>query len=125
MDSQIMDDDLKEVHEARIHALVTGDLETLDRCVADDLTYISPHGHLLGKQDVFNSIRQGKMDIQSMEVAELRVNQFGDSAVLTYQATTKFRDNDNIFDGKVRGTNVYFRRQEKWQLYLAQQTSIS
>ena len=32
-----MDDDLKAVHEARIRALVTGDLDTLDRCVADDL----------------------------------------------------------------------------------------
>ena len=49
-----MDDELKEVHEARIRALVAGDLETLDRCVAEDLTYKSPHGRVLGKQDVLN-----------------------------------------------------------------------
>ena len=55
-----MDDDLKAVHEARIRALVTGDLDTLDRCVADDLTYISPHGRVLSKQDVFDSIRPEK-----------------------------------------------------------------
>ena len=60
-----MDDDLKAVHEARIRALVTGDLDTLDRCVADDLTYISPHGRVLSKQDVFDSIRAGKMTIQT------------------------------------------------------------
>ena len=119
-----MDDDLKAVHEARIRALVTGDLDTLDRCVADDLTYISPHGRVLSKQDVFDSIRQGKMTIQSMEVTDLKSSQFGDSAVLTYQAYTKFSDDGTIVDGNVRGTNVYLRRQGLWQLYLAQQTSI-
>ena len=119
-----MDDDLKAVHEARIRALVTGDLDILDRCVADDLTYISPHGRVLSKQDVFDSIRQGKMTIQSMEVTDLKSSQFGDSAVLTYQAYTKFNDDGTIVDGNVRGTNVYLRRQGLWQLYLAQQTSI-
>ena len=120
-----MDDDLKEVHEARLRALVTGDLETLDRCVADDLTYISPHGRVLGKQEVFDNIRQGKMAVQSMEVTNFEANQFGDSAILTYQAYTRFNDGETIVDGNVRGTNVYLRRQGLWQLYLAQQTSIT
>jgi len=121
----MMDDDLKAVHEARIRALVAGDLDTLDRCVADDLTYISPLGRVLGKQDVFDSVRTGKMVIQSMEVTELKANQFGDSAILTYQAYTKFSDDGTIVDGRVRGTNVYLRRHGLWQLYLAQQTSIA
>ena len=120
-----MDDDLKEVHEARLRALVTGDLETLDRCVADDLTYISPHGRVLGKQEVFDNIRQGKMAVQSMEVTNFEANQFGDSAILTYQAYTRFNDGETIVDGIVRGTNVYLCRQGLWQLYLAQQTSIA
>ena len=120
-----MDDDLKDVHEARIHPLVTGDLETLDRCVADDFTYTSPHDRVLGKQDVFDSIQQGWMAIQSMEVADLPASQFVDSAILTYQAYTRFSDDGTIVDGKVRDANVYLPRQGLWQLYLAQQTSIA
>ena len=120
-----MDDELKEVHEARIRALVASDLETLDRCVAEDLTYISPHGRVLGKQDVFNSIREGRMVVQSMKVTDLTASQFGDSAILIYQASTKFSDDGTIVDGNVRGTNVYLRRQGLWQLYVSQQTSIA
>jgi hypothetical protein len=125
MEADKMDDDLKAVHDARIRALVTGDLDTLDRCVADDLTYISPHGRVLTKKEVFDSIRQGKMAIQSMDVTDFKGHQFGDSAVFTYQAYTKFSDDGTIVDGNVRGTNVYLRRQGLWQLYLAQQTSIT
>ena len=120
-----MDDELKEVHEARIRALVAGDLETLDRCVAEDLTYISPHGRVLGKQDVFNSIREGRMVVQSMKVTDLTASQFGDSAILIYKASTKFSDDGTMVDGNVRGTNVYLRRQGLWQLYVSQQTSIA
>ena len=120
-----MDDDLKAVHEDRMRALVAGDLDTLDRCVADDLTYISAHGRVLSKKEVFDSIRQGKMVIQTMEMTDFKGHQFGDSAVFTYQADTKFIDNGTIVDGNVRGTNVYLRRQGLWQLYLAQQTSIT
>ena len=125
MEVDKMDDDLKAVHEDRIRALVAGDLDTLDRCVANDLTYISPHGRVLSKKEVFNRIRQGKMTIQSMEVTDFKGNQFGDSAIFTYQAYTKFIDDGTIVDGNVRGTNVYLRRQGLWQLYLAQQTSIT
>jgi ketosteroid isomerase-like protein len=125
MEAPEMDDDLKAVHEDRMRALVAGDLDTLDRCVADDLTYISPHGRVLSKKEVFDSIRQGKMVIQTMEVTDFKGHQFGDSAVFTYQAYTKFIDNGTIVDGNIRGTNIYLRRQGLWQLYLAQQTSIT
>ncbi len=125
MEAHEMDDDLKAVHDARIRALIAGDLDTLDHCVADDLTYISPHGRVLTKKEVFDSIRQGKMAIQSMDVTDFEGHQFGDSAVFTYQAYTKFSDDGTIVDGNVRGTNVYLRRQGLWQLYLAQQTSIT
>jgi len=55
----------------------------------------------------------------------LTASQFGDSAILIYQASTKFSDDGTMVDGNVRGTNVYLRRQGLWQLYVSQQTSIA
>lgn len=120
-----MDDDLMEAHEARIQALVAGDLKTLDRHVADDLTYTSPHGKVMTKSEVFESFRSGDMTVQRMEVSDLRARVFGDTAVMTYKAATTFNDRDVTVDGTVQSTAVYVRRDGTWKLAAAHQTSIT
>lgn len=120
-----MDKALREVHEARIRALVAGDLDALDRYVADDLSYTSPHGTLMTKREVFDSFRSGAMKMQSMEVSDLHTRQYGDTAILTYRAVTKFSDLGKIVDGVIQSTTVYLRRDGQWKLVAAHQTSIA
>ena len=53
-------ENLIQVHEQRILALLEGDLQSLDRCVSDDLIFTTPHGNLLTKTDVFDKIKMEK-----------------------------------------------------------------
>ena len=119
-----MSSEVLEVHKARVRALVEADLETLDQIVADDLTFTTPHGTVLTKPMVFDSVRSGKMNVARMDVEDVVVREFGDMAILTYRTDTTYTDNDTLVDGSVRSTTVYLRRDGTWKLVAAQQSMI-
>ena len=120
-----MNDELRKTHEARIAALLAGDIDELDKYVADDLTYTSPHGKVMSKPQVFESFRSGAMRIERMEIDDLAVREHGDTAIMTYRALTTFTDHGVAVDGAVRSTAIYLRRDGAWKLAAQQQTSIA
>ena len=114
-----------EVHRARVNALIKGDLEVLDQCVAGDLTFISPHGTVLTKAMVFDKIRNGKMKIERMDVDDIIVREFDSTAIITYKAVTTYTDDEILVNGTVRSTTVYLFLDNRWQLIAAQQSKLS
>ena len=114
-----------EVHRARVRALLEGDLDMLDKCVSDDLIFTTPHGTVLTKESVFNSVRSGRMRIERMEIDDLAVREYGDTAILTYRSETTYTDDDVLVDGTVRSTTVYLYRDGIWKLAAAQQSLVS
>ena len=114
-----------DVHERRVQALVEGDLATLDLCLSDDLVFTTPHGTLLTKAMVFDSIRSGKMNVKRMQVDDLHLGEYGDTAVITYRSVTSYTDGKVLVDGTVRSTTVYLFRDGRWQLIVAQQSLIA
>lgn len=117
-------ENLLQVHEGRILALLEGDLQSLDRCVSDDLIFTTPHGTLLTKTDVFDKIKNGTMDVKHMQVDDLCLRQNGDTAVITYRCETAYTDNNMMVDGTVRSTTVYIFRDNRWQLIAAHQSNL-
>ena len=119
-----MIENLLQVHEDRVLALVEGDLKSLNRCVSDDLVFTTPHGTLLTKNDIFDRIKDGRMDVKYMQVDDLRIHQNGDTAVITYRCETAYTDNNVMVDGTVRSTTVYVYRDNRWQLIAAHQSTL-
>ena len=114
-----------DVHERRVQALVEGDLATLDLCVSDELVFTTPHGTLLTKAMVFDSIKSGKMNVKRMQVDDLNLSEYGDTAVITYRSVTSYTDDKVLVDGTVRSTTVYLFLDGRWQLIAAQQSLIT
>ena len=117
-------ENLLQVHQGRILALLEGDLQSLERCVSDDLIFTTPHGNLLTKTDIFNKIKDGKMDLKQMQVDDLCLRQNGDTAVITYRCETAYTDNNVMVDGTVRFTTVYIFRDNRWRLIAAHQSNL-
>ena len=120
MKSKVLD-----VHKKRVKALIDGDLETLDQIVSDDLIFTTPHGTIMTKSMVFESVRNGKMNVTRMDVYDLVVREYGNTAILTYLTNTTYADNDVLVNGSVRSTTVYLRRNGIWKLVAAQQSLIN
>ena len=117
-------ENLLQVHEDRISALLDGDLKTLDRCVSDDLIFTTPYGTLLTKTDVLDKIKDGKMDVKHMQVDDLCLRQNGDTAVITYRCETAYNNKNAMVDGTVRSTTVCIFRDNRWQLIAAHQSTL-
>ena len=117
-------ENLLQVHEGRILALLEGDLQSLDRFVSDELIFTTPHGTLLTKTDVFDRITNGTMDVKHMQVDDLCLRQNGDTGIITYRCETVYTDNKVLVDGTVRSTTVYIFRDNRWQLIAAHQSNL-
>ena len=79
-------------------------MHSLAHCVSDDLIFT--HGNLLTKTDVFDKIKDGKMD-KHMRVNDLCIRKNGDTAVITYRCETAYTDN-NVMEMELCGLQYIF-----------------
>lgn len=108
-----------DVHQARLKALVDGDLEALERLVGEDMVYISAHGAVQTRAQVFESIRSARLRIHRLDSDDVTVTLYGDVAITRYRAESHSDDGDDVIQGTVRSTAVYVMRDGRWQLVSA------
>ena len=113
------------VHEARISALVQGDLDALDQIVADELVFVSAVGKVLRKPEIVEAIANGQMEIRRIESSDIEVRSYGDVALLRYRALTTVRDGAQTIDGETQNTCVFVHRDGRWQMVNQHQCPIA
>ena len=94
-------DDLLAAEDERYDAMVAGDLETLDRLLADEVSYAHSSGVRDTKGQYFAKVRSGYYDYHSIDHPVERVEVLGDTAIvvgrmtadLTVDGTRKTIDN--------------------------------
>jgi len=118
------EEEVLKVHNERLQALVQGDISKLDQLVADDVIYTSPTGKVQNKAEIVADLRSGALKVEFIGSVDAMVRIYGDTAVVTYGSTTKFRDKGQDISGPLRATAVYVKRQGHWQLVAQQLTRI-
>jgi calcium/calmodulin-dependent protein kinase (CaM kinase) II len=103
------------------HAYREGDLETYWSFYADEVTQIWDTGYVSleqYKQDWTALVESGGgvVDSRSQDV-RVRVGPTGDTAVVSYLAIARYRSpNGNETEGRFYETDVWFRRDGRWQI---------
>ena len=82
---------LLAAHNARIRALLDGDIEALSAVVADDMLFIGPTGSTMTRDDVALAITQGTMQFLRMDCADVSTVLYGNTGVLRYAADSETR----------------------------------
>ena len=77
---------IKALDAERMAAVVSGDLDTLDRILAEDLTYVHTSAAIDTKASIMDGIRSGRLSYKKMAPRDVKVRDYGDSAVLRGQA---------------------------------------
>jgi ketosteroid isomerase-like protein len=119
-----IEEQLKKLEVERNHAMVSGDLATLDRTTASDYTVINPSGHLGNKKQMLADLRSGNLKCQSIEVEDVTVHLYGDAAILSGRRTVKGQHHGKDISGKDRFTRVYAKRNGQWQAVWFQSTRV-
>jgi ketosteroid isomerase-like protein len=98
------------------NALVKGDIAFTEDLLADDYVGTAPDGRRLTKTQTLDEFRAGAFKSESMVVDRIKVRVFGDTAVVTLDQTEKSRYQGRDIIGRSKWTDIYMKRNGKWQL---------
>jgi ketosteroid isomerase-like protein len=100
------------------------DAEALDRILADDVVDISSTGQVQGKVEDLADLKSGEPKLESMSVEDMKVRVFGIAVVVNGHYTMKGTYKGKDISGEGRFTDVFVKRQGRWQCVSTQGTPI-
>jgi hypothetical protein len=108
----------RQAREASIHR----DAEFSRRTLAEDYVAITPLGQVTTKQDTVSFRKSGQLRYDAIDVSDMVVRIYGDTAVVTARADVKGHQLGEDFSGPYRYTRVWVRRTGHWQAVSYQAT---
>ena len=94
-----------------VTAIVNKDTVTLDRLIAADFSGTTDD-QIYSKDDAIEDVKTGTHE--SLDLDNIRVRLFGDTAVVTMGQTEKSRHGDSDFSGHYLFTDVWAKRNGQW-----------
>lgn len=101
-------------------ALVKADVATLNRILADDWFGQGPPGGSSNKAGALAVLKSGTPKYDAITVGEMKVRVFGDVAVVTGTQDQKSSYKGKDTSGHSVWTDVFVKRQGKWQAVVSQ-----
>ena len=98
------------------------DTAALERIVADDWTGVNWDGAKYTKSQAIDDLKSGTFVAQSVTMDPIKVRVFGDTAVATGGDTEKSTYKGKDSSGHFLWTDVYVKRNGKWQAVASQST---
>jgi ketosteroid isomerase-like protein len=98
------------------------DVDFSQRTLADDYVAISPLGQVTTKQDSVSARKSGQLRYDTINVSDMVVRVYGDTAIVTARADVKGHQLGEDFSGPYRYTRVWVRRSGRWQTVSYQAT---
>ena len=117
-----MEEELLKLEEAFAEAIVKNDPEAIGRFVSDDWIIIDPDGGIVDRMRFFEVIKSGALTHEMMESEDFRVRVYGDCAVVTGVTRTKGKFMGQEFSTQERATDVFVKRDGRWQCVLTHLT---
>jgi ketosteroid isomerase-like protein len=117
--------ELLTLEKAFAEAIVRNDLEGIGRFVTDDWIIIDPNGEIVDRARFFEVIKSGALAHDMMESEDFRVRVYGDSAVVIGVTRTKGKFMGQEFSTQERATDVFVKRDGRWQCVLTHLTRFA
>jgi ketosteroid isomerase-like protein len=108
----------------RMQAMAEKDFATLNAVLADDLIYTHSSARLDTKQSLIGNMQSGATVYTSVEPSEVKAQDLGDTVVLTGIAQIKVLSNGKPNAFGVRFTDIFTKRNGRWQMVAWQSTRL-
>ncbi|CAN5772205.1 hypothetical protein BH18ACI4_BH18ACI4_00290 [soil metagenome] len=116
---------IRQLDREWIEAYPRRDTAALERIYAADLIVTNPDGSVGNKAEEIALIASGTFTFQSITNEDVRVRVLGDMAVVTGRSMMNGQYKDQDISGGYRYTDVYMKRQGRWQAVALQITRIT
>ncbi len=118
-------DEIIELENRRAEAMIKQDVPALDDILADDLSYTHTSARVETKAEFIAALSSGRTKYQAIERDDVKVRQYGDTAVVTGHANMHVNRNGRDSRFEIRFLNVYAKRQDVWRMVAWQSTKLS
>ncbi len=98
------------------NAELSNNVNEMGKLLADDYIGISANGTVQTKAETIDSRRAGTVRIKSLDITDLKVRVYGDTAVVTSKAALVGENGQSDISGNYRYTRVYNRRLGNWKI---------
>ena len=119
------EEELLKLEKEFAEAIVRNDLEGIGRLVTDDWIIIDPNGEIVERARFFEVIKSGALTHDLMEWEDFRVRVYGDSAVVSAVTRSKGKFMGQEFSTHERATDVFVKRDGRWQCVLTHLTRFT
>jgi ketosteroid isomerase-like protein len=109
------EDTIAQLEREWVGAIARKDAAALDRLLADDFAGTSPTAHTYNKSMAISDVTSGIYVVESMDLDEVSVNVYGDTAVAFASQEEKSRYGQADSSGHYHYTNVWVKRDGRWQ----------
>ena len=106
-------------------ALTNGNASLLNNLYDDTLVYTHSNGKVDTKASYIDAIKSGATKYESMKRDDIKVNVYGQAAVVTCHWEVHIASKGNKIDMNARYLHVYVRHKDGWKLVAHESTRIS
>jgi ketosteroid isomerase-like protein len=114
--------EIVEMERQAKEASIRRDADFSQRTLAEDYVAITPLGQVTTKQDTVSARKSGQLRYETINVSDMVVRVYGDTAVVTARADVKGHQLGEDFSGPYRYTRIWVRRTGHWQAVSYQAT---
>jgi ketosteroid isomerase-like protein len=111
-----------EMERQAKEASLRRDADFSRKTLADDYVAITPLGQVTTKQDTVSARKSGQLRYETINVTDMVIRVYGDTAVVTARADVKGHQLGEDFSGPYRYTRVWVRRSGHWEAVSYQAT---
>lgn len=116
---------LREIQQELAAAWLARDRTTIERLLAPDWSVTHIAGQRMTRDDVFRTMLESDaMQMTASSADEIDVRVFGDAAVVTGRTHAQGTQSGVPFDVRLRFTDVFVRRDGRWQAVASHATQI-
>jgi ketosteroid isomerase-like protein len=107
---------IEALEEQWRQAVVTNNVTDMGRLLAEDYVGITSNGTVETKQEAVDQSRAGTIRITKLDLTDTHIRVYGDTAVVTSQASLQGTNGTTDISGQYRYTRVYNRRLGQWKI---------
>ena len=119
-----VEDQIKKLEHDWAQATIKEGAAAADRYEADDIISTDPTGRVTDKAQDKKDLSSGDLKFQSMELSDLKVRAYGNTAVAAGANTLKGTYKEQDISGTYRFTDTWVKRNGKWQAVASQGTKV-
>ena len=118
-------DEILALEKRRIEAMTNQDAKALDEILADDLMYTHSGGRTETKAEfISNSTKAGGTRYHGLTQEDVKVRQYGDTAILTGHGIVHVESNSGDRKFPIRFIDIYVKQDGAWRMVSWQSTKL-